>query len=442
MPARAIILDNYLIDHALFLVVLLSLSFFFSGAETALFSLPKVVIERLKQSSAGGKQVAKLLDEPNRLLTVILIGNLATNILISSIIGVWMLRLFESLNYPVYLGTVAAIVTTTIILLLFGEVVPKILAINNAERFALSVSFPLSIFARMLYFPLRALLALTNAFLRLLGISEDQQEAAVTEEELKTLVALSVEEGVLRSSERIMIHRIFEFGDTLVRDVFVPRTEMVRVKFDITVEELTRMMRETGHSRFPVYGKSVDDIRGIVYAKDLFPYFWRRQPHIPISLFIRPAYYVPESKKVRDLLKEFQSGHIHMAIVVDEHGGTVGVVTLEDLVEEVVGEIFDEYDIRKKQVEHLPDGSLRVDARLRLSELSEILDTGIQAPGVDTVGGLIYELLERVPSHNDSVEYDEYRFVVEDMKKRRIRTVLVSPVSTRAGKERDEADLK
>jgi CBS domain containing-hemolysin-like protein len=151
---------------------------------------------------------------------------------------------------------------------------------------------------------------------------------------------------------------------------------------------------------------------------------------------------VPESKKVRDLLKEFQSGHIHMAIVVDEHGGTVGVVTLEDLVEEVVGEIFDEYDIRKKQVEHLPDGSLRVDARLRLSELSEILDTGIQAPGVDTVGGLIYELLERVPSHNDSVEYDEYRFVVEDMKKRRIRTVLVSPVSTRAGKERDEADLK
>lgn len=432
-------MESNAFEHLVFLVVLLSLSFFFSGSETALFSLPRVVIERLKQSSARGRQVADLLDEPNRLLTVILVGNLAINILISSIIGVWVLGFFESLGYSVYLGSIAAICATTVVLLLFGEVAPKTLAINSAERFALSVALPLTAFARIMYFPLSALLAVTDMFLRLFGVSREQADAAVTEEELKTLVALSVDEGVLKSSERLMIHRIFEFEDTLVRDVFVPRTEMVRVKFDITVEELTRIMRETGHSRFPVYGKTVDDIRGIVYAKDLFPYFWRDQLNTPISLFIRPAYYVPETKRVRHLLREFQSGHIHMAIVVDEHGGTLGIVTLEDLVEEVVGEIFDEYDIRKKEVERLPDGTFRVDARLRLDELSEVLDADIDAPGVDTVGGLIYELLERVPIRHEFVEHGGYRFMVEDIKNRRIRTVLVSSVSNAVDRSDEKA---
>ncbi len=416
-------------NHAILLVILLFISFFFSGAETALFSLSRMVVDRLRQSSAGGRLAAQLLDEPNRLLAIILIGNLSTNILISSIIGVWVLRLFESLHYSLYLASFAAIVITTIIILLFGEIVPKILAINNAERFSLSVALPLSLFARIIYLPLWVILSVTNFLLGLFGLKQGESKPPVTEEEVKTLVSLSVEEGILKSTEQLMIHRIFEFGDTLVRDVFIPRTEMIRVKFDITVDELTRTMRETGHSRFPVYGKTVDDIRGIVYAKDLFPYFWRGQLSIPISLFIRPAYYVPETKKVRDLLREFQSGHIHMAIVVDEHGGTSGIVTLEDLVEEVVGEIFDEYDIRKKHFERLPDGTLRVDARMRLTELSEILETPIEVPEVDTVGGLIYELLEHVPARDEAIEHQGYRFVVEDIKNRRIRSVLVSPVS-------------
>lgn len=423
-------MDSIVFDHAVLLAILLLLSFFFSGSETALFSLPRMVIERLKQSGTAGKQVANLLEEPNRLLATILVGNLTVNILISSILGAWIIRLFESLNYPVYLGSVAAIFATTLLLLLFGEVAPKTLAINSAERFALSVIFPLNIFAKIISVPLRILLMIINGFLRLFGIADEERNAIVTEEELKTLVTMSVEEGVLKSSERLMIHRIFEFGDTLVRDVFVPRTEVVRVKYDITVEELSRLMRESGHSRFPVYGKTVDDIRGIVYAKDLFPYFWRGQLNIPISLFIRSACYVPATKKVRDLLREFQNGNIHMAIVVDEHGGTLGIVTLEDLIEEVVGEIFDEYDIRKKQIERLPDGKYRVDARLRLDELSDILNADFNAPEVDTVGGLIYELLERVPTHDEFVEHEGYRFVVEDMKNQRIRTVLISPVSS------------
>jgi CBS domain containing-hemolysin-like protein len=432
-------LDAQFFEHIVLLLILLSLSFFFSGSETALFSLPRVVIERIRQSSASGRQVVNLLEEPNRLLVTILIGNLAMNILISAIVGAWVLRVFEPVPYSVYLGSVTAVALTTTILLLFAEIAPKTLAINNAERFALTVAVPLELFSKAIYPVLRIVLLMTDSFLRLVGVGKAEAEAVMTEEELKTLVAMGEEEGVLKSAERLMIHRIFEFGETLVRDVFVPRTDIVRVRFDITVKQLAAKMRETGHSRFPVYGKTVDDIRGIVYAKDLFPYFRRGQTTIPISLFIRPAYYVPETKMVRDLLREFQSGRIHMAVVVDEHGGTAGLVTLEDLLEEVVGEIFDEYDVKRSRAEKLPDGTLRVDARMRLDELSEILGANVRAPDCDTVGGLVYTLLEHVPAKNEFVEHEGFKFLVEDMRNRRIRTVRVSPGSGPGGNQRGEA---
>jgi CBS domain containing-hemolysin-like protein len=431
-------LETLFVEHVILLLILLSLSFFFSGSETALFSLPRVVVERLRQTSASGKQVASLLEEPNRLLVTILFGNLAANILISAIIGAWVLRMFEPMRYSLYLGSVTAIALTTAILLLFAEIAPKTLAINNPERFALGVAIPLGLFSKAVYPLLRVILLLTDSVLRLLGVRQEGDGTVVTEEGLKTLVAMGEEEGVLKSTERLMIHRIFEFGDTLVRDVFVPRTDMVRVKFDITIEQLTDIMKQTGHSRFPVFGKTVDDIRGTVYAKDLFPYFRRGRTKIPISLFIRPAYYVPETKKVRDLLREFQSGRIHMAIVVDEHGGTSGLVTLEDLVEEVIGEIFDEYDVRKSELEKLPDGTLRVDARLRLDDLSRILGASVRGRDCETVGGLVYELLEHVPAQGEFVEHAGFRFLVEDIKKRRIRTVRVSPVSGPARRSGEE----
>ena len=418
-----------LFETLFLLLILLSLSFFFSGSETAFFSLPRVVAERLKRASAAGGRVAGLLGQPNRLLVTILLGNLAVNILISEIIGVWSLRIFDPLPYSNYIGSLAAILFTTTVLLLFAEIAPKTLAINNAERFALGAAIPLKAFSNAVYPLLRVILFFTDSILRLFGISKGETDSVVTEEDLKTLVAMSEEEGVLESSERLMIHRIIEFGDTLVRDVYVPRTDMVRVRQDITVEQLTTIMKESGHSRFPVYGKTVDDIKGIVYAKDLFPYFWRGQANIPISRFVRPAYYVPETKKVRDLLREFQTGRLHMAVVVGEYGGTKGLVTLEDLIEEVVGEIFDEYDIRESEIERLADGTLRVDARLRLDDLSEALGVNVLEPECDTVGGLIYELLEHVPAPNEWVEHAGFTFRVKEVQDRRIKTVHISSLS-------------
>ncbi len=425
-------MNTQFLEHILLLLILLSLSFFFSGSETAFFSLPRVVIERLRQASAGGKRIAHLLEEPNRLLITILIGNLTVNILISEIIGVWALHIFAPLPYSVYLGSLAAIIFTTTILLVFAEIAPKTLAINNAERFAMGATVPMGIFSKIVYPLLRVILLLTDSVLRLLGIRKGETSSVVTEDDLRMLLAMGEEDGVIESRERLMITRIIEFGDTRVRDVFVPRPDVVRVKNDTTVEQLTTIMKETGHSRFPVYSKTVDDIRGIVYAKDLFPYFWRGQINIPISRFVRPAYYVPESMKVGDLLREFQSGRIHMAVVVGEYGGTAGLVTLEDLIEEIVGEIFDEYDERRSEAERLPDGSLRVDARLRLDDLSEILGAVVQERDCDTVGGLVYELLEHVPSPNEWIEHAGFRFHVEKIKDRRIRSVLIMPVSETA----------
>lgn len=409
------------------MLILLLLSAFFSGSETALFSLPRVVIGRLRRTTGSGKHVAHLLDDPNRLLITILLGNLTFNILFSELVGVQALHIFEPFPYSTYLGSIAAVIVSTGLILLFGEIAPKTFAILNAERFALTVAMPLRLFSQIVLPILRVVLLLNNAILRAFGIDQEESPSISSEEELKTMVELGEEEGVLESSERMMIHKVFEFGDTLVRDVYVPRPEMVRVKSDITVEELTNIMRETGHSRFPVYGDTVDDIKGIVYAKDLFPYFWRGQTNIPISRFLRPAYYVPGTKKVSDLLREFQTGRLHMAIVVGEYGGTRGLVTLEDLVEEVVGEIFDEYDERKMIVERLPDGDYLVDARVRLDELSENLGKTVHLRDCDTVGGLLYELLEHMPSPNESVEYSDFIFSAEELDRHRIRKVRVSP---------------
>ncbi len=418
-----------MVEHIFLLLILLALSFFFSGSETALFSLPRVALDRLKQSSASGRHVANLVAQPNKLLIAILFGNLAANILVSELVGVWALALARPLPYSQYLGSLAAIFVSTTILLLFGEVVPKTIAINNAERYALAVAIPISLFEKAVYPLLRAILFLTNQILAIVGIREGEYKPLFTEEELKSVVDMGAEEGILKSTERLMIHRIFEFGETLVRDVFVPRRDVVRVKSDITVEELTAVMRETGHSRFPVYGKTVDDIKGIVYAKDLLPYFWRGQTKVPISRFIRPAYYVPETKKVNDLLREFQNGHVHMAIVVGEYGGTKGIVTLEDLIEEVVGEIFDEYDERTTEMERLPDGAVRVDASVRLDDLSEFLGVDVRASDCDTVGGLMYNMLERVPEQNEWIEHAGLKFLVEVAEEHRIRSVRIVPAS-------------
>jgi CBS domain containing-hemolysin-like protein len=427
-------LSTRFFENTFLLLILLALSFFFSGSETALFSLPRVVIERLRQGSASGKRIAHMLEDQNRLLITILLGNLAVNILISEMIGVWSLEMFRNFSYSYYIGSIVAILATTGILLVFAEITPKIIAINNAELLAQGASIPLDIFSKIVYPIVRALLLLTNGMLYLMGIRKGAPGPTVTEDELKTIVAMGEEEGVLESSERMMINRIIEFGDTLVRDVYVPRADMVRVRYDTTVEQLSTIMRETGHSRFPVYGRTVDDIKGIVYAKDLFPYFWRGQTRVPISRFVRPPHYVPETMKVYELLTEFQTGRLHMAIVVGEYGGTKGIVTLEDLIEEVVGDIFDEYDVRESLFERQSDGSHIVNAHMKLDDLSDVLGASVRAPGCDTVGGLLYTMLAHVPTPDESVDHAGYRFIVKDMKGRRIRMVHVgSAPATNSG---------
>lgn len=433
-------MSTLLIENFFLLLILLAISFFFSGSETATFSLPRVVVDRLKQTSAGGRRLADLLDRPNQLLVTILLGNLAANILLSEIVGVCAFRLSGSFPYSNYVASVGAILFTTITLLVFAEILPKTIAINNSERFALGITIPLKAFSRVVSPVIHVVLLLTDSVLRLLGAKKGETYSVVTEEELKTLIAMSEEEGVLESQERLMIHRIIEFGDTLVRDVYIPRTDMVSVKHDITIKQLIDRMIKTGHSRFPVRGKTIDDIKGIIYAKDLFNFFRRGQTNISISHFIRPAYYVPDTKKVRDLLREFQGGRLHMAIVVGEYGGTKGLVTLEDLIEEVVGEIFDEYDIKQSEVERLPDGALRVDARLRLDDLSEVLGVNMRAPECDTVGGLIFELLERVPEPEEYIEYEGFRFVVETMEDRTITSVHVQQAPKEASETGEGAE--
>jgi CBS domain containing-hemolysin-like protein len=272
----------------------------------------------------------------------------------------------------------------------------------------------------------RGLIQLANLLLPGRGIKEGP---FVTEEDLRTMANVAAEEEVIEREERKLIHSIFEFGDTVVREVMVPRPDMVAVDADTTIETSIERAIENGYSRIPVYEGSTDNIVGLVYLKDLVSRARGGAGRESVRTALRPAVFVPEQKRVAELLREMQSQQFHMALVVDEYGGTAGIVTLEDLLEEIVGEITDEYDIEEPGVERLPDGSLRVPGGTPIDEVSEAL--GVELPDAewDTVGGLVFNLLGHVPHEAESVRFQDLEFRTERVQGRRIVSVRITPLA-------------
>jgi magnesium and cobalt exporter, CNNM family len=249
-----------------------------------------------------------------------------------------------------------------------------------------------------------------------------------TEEDIRTMADVAAEEKVIEREERRLIHSIFEFGDTVVREVMVPRPDMVGVEADASVDEALEKAINAGYSRLPAYGEGPDDILGLVYLKDII----RRTregtgSHGTLRELVRPAVFVPEQKKVAELLREMQQDKFHMAIVIDEYGGTAGLVTLEDLLEEIVGEIVDEYDVEAPRVERLPDGGLRVAGGTPIDEVNELLEIELPETDWDTVGGLMFNLLGHVPVEGEAVEFQGFEFRAERVQGRRILTVRITP---------------
>ena len=443
---------NLPIGELLVIVLLTLLEGFFVAAEIALVSVRRSRIEQLvDEDRAGARRVRRLLDEPGRFLAVSQLGLTVIGFFASAYAAVSLSEqltgLLRSAGMDPGTASGIALVIVTVLLALFtivfAELVPKTLALANSERFAIALSLPIDLLARALGPVIALLTGVTNWITRLFG-AEVSTEAQITAEELRLIVERGGEQGVLEAEEEQMINAVIELGTRRVHEVMVPRIAMVTLDTNATIGDAIDTIVEEGHSRIPVYEETVDEIVGIVYAKDLLPFLKSGAPEPPpLRSLLRTPVLVPESMTVDDLLHELQRRKVHIAIVLDEYGGTAGLVTIEDLLEEIVGEIQDEYDEEEPMIVRISDDEARIDGRASVDDLAELFETQVPQEDedeYDTVGGLIYHRIGGVPKPGDQVSVDGLTLTVETTDGRRVSKVLVVRAREEGPPEDDEAD--
>ena len=414
--------DSHLGLRIALLVVFILCSAFFSASETALFSANRVTLrQRRAQGDRRARTAYTLLNQASELLTTLLAGNTMANVGASVVATSIALDLVGRRS-----GEWVAFLGTTIIVLIIAEIAPKTLAVRHADRLALVIAGPITALMHLFTPLIRVLSLIGTALVRPFGGHITPRAPLVTEEQLRFLVEVSEEEGVIEEEEREMIHSIFEFGDTVVREVMRPRVDIVAVPTEATVNGAIGLMAEHGHSRLPVFEGAIDHIVGVVYMRDLIPALRQGRLDQPVADVKRPAFFVPETKKVDDLFKEMQQKKISMAIVLDEFGGTAGLVTVEDLLEEIVGEIQDEYDLEEKPIQLLDANTALVNARIHIDEVNDLLGTRLPRDEVDTVAGLVYSLFGRVPAPGEKVTLPGVELRVEKTLGQRITRVRIT----------------
>ena len=403
------------------LLVLIVFSAFFSASETALFAANRVVLRQRRAQGDRRAAIANaLLSQAGDLLTTLLAGNTLSNV------GVSVVATSIAFSLMGRGGEWAAFLATALVLLIIAEIAPKTLAARYADRFVLVVAGPIGTLMRIFTPLIRVLSLVAAALIRPFGGHITPRAPLVTEEQLRFLVQLGEEEGVIEQEEREMIHSVFEFGDTVVREVMRPRVDISAVPADATLNRALALMTERGHSRLPVYEGTIDHVLGVVYMRDLIPALRHGRLDQPVSELKRPPFFVPESKKVDELFKEMQQKKVSMAIVLDEYGGTAGLVTVEDLLEEIVGEIQDEYDLEEKPIQLVDDRTAVVNARIHLDEVGELLGVRLPQDEVDTVAGLVYSLFGRVPTPGETIALPGIELRVEKTLGQRITRVRIT----------------
>jgi putative hemolysin len=412
-------LGSYTIE-IIVLIILLGISGFFSMSETGLMALSKIRTRHMVDEGVkGAKTLEKLLDDPSRLLGAILIGNNIANIGASALATSIAVKSFGE-------GSVGIVtIIMTVLVLIFGEITPKSIAKQNSEKVALAVVKPISFLVKV-FKPLVSIFTyISNFFIKLLGGDPEATQPFITEEELKTMVGVSEEEGVLEGVEKEIIFNVFEFADTQVKDVMVQRVDVISLDINSTYEEVIKIVKEEQFSRIPVYNENIDNIVGILNVKDLIIGL-NQNENFNISDYIREPYYTFEYKKIINLFSEMKKTRNHMAVVLDEYGGTVGIATIEDLIEEIVGEIEDEYDeYKNNDIEVIKEDEYIVDGSARLDHISELIGVRMESLEFDSVGGLIIEELGRFPGNKEEILYNNIRFVVEEIDKNRIKKVRI-----------------
>lgn len=419
----------------LLILVLVLVNAFFAASEMAIVSLNKnKVISLAEEGSIKAKYLLKLLREPSKFLATIQVGITLAGFLASASaatnISKRLSYVLQKLNLPG--SDEIAVVVITILLsyvtLVFGELFPKRIALQKSEQIAMLAVKPILFISKIASPFVKMLTASTNVLVKIFGLNLDKLEEKVSEEEIRSMIKVGEENGVINEIEKDMIDSIFRFDDTLAKEIMTPRTNVFALELNTPIEEQLNRISEEQYSRIPVYENDIDNVVGVLYMKDLFIQLKNNDiRNINIKNLLRTAYFVPETKNIDALFRELQSTKNHMAILIDEYGGFSGIVTIEDLIEEVMGNIFDEYDDNTDYIKKIDTNTYLINGLIPIDEVNENLNINLPSDDIDTIGGFVVTLLGTIPKEDDdsTVEYNNLKFKIEKVNEKRIEELKV-----------------
>ncbi len=408
------------VSRLVLLIVLLFLSAVFSSMETSMVSINQMRLRNLVEE--GDKRASiliKILANKSRMLSAILIGNNIVNLSASSLATTLAIDLFGN----TYVGIATGILT--VLILIFGEITPKTMATQKAESMALGYARILWALMTVLRPVIFIINKLSNVVLRILGIDPNAKTDTITESELRTILDVSHEEGVIEQEEKFMINNVVDFGDSLAKDIMIPRIDMVSINVNASFDELIELFRDCMFTRIPVYEETNDNVIGILNVKDIL-FYNNNADDFSVKNFIRQPYYTFEHKNTSELFMEMRREFVNISIVLDEYGATAGLITMEDLLEEIVGEIRDEYDEDEKDsIVKISDYEYIVEGSMKLSDINDVIDADFESEDYDSIGGLIIGELDKLPSVGDTAEYEGIKLIVDELDRNRIQHVKI-----------------
>ena len=401
------------------IIILLALSAFFSSAETAYTTINRIRLRTLiEEGNTAAKRVERIIHNPGKMLSAILIGNNIVNLSASSLMTIFSTNVFGSRSVGAATGVL------TLLVLIFGEISPKTMASGHAERIALLYSVPVSALIWLLTPVIFIVNVLSRGLMLLLRIDPDKKNGNFTTNELRTIMEVSHEEGVLENEEKVMINNVFDFGDTQAKDIMIPRADMVFANIDDSYDDLLEIFKKEMFTRLPVYENTTDNVIGIINMKDLLLHEGPKED-FHIRNILREAHFTYEYKKISELMLEMKDYSVNFTIVLDEYGSTAGLITFEDLLEEIVGEIRDEYDSAEEElIQQVGPNEYIIEGSMKLDDINDALELSLDSEDYDSIGGLIIELLDHLPQVGESVTTaDGIRLVVDSLDKNRIEKV-------------------
>lgn len=432
--------EKFLIEEIGIIILLIIVNAFFAAAEISIISLKEINIE--KRASEGDKKAKLLLNiikEPSKFLATIQVGITLTSFFTSASAAVGLSNGFKiflqntNISFLVNNSSRIAFISVTIVIsffsLLFGELIPKRIALAKVDFIAdksIGIIHIINVISKPI---VEALTACTNFFVRLILGKDSNKEEDITEEEIRMMINVGEEKGIFQAMETKMINSIFEFDDTTVVDIMTPRPDVIALDIESDFQETIKVITEEKYSRIPVYKENIDNIVGILYSKDIIDYMAFKKDHTKFDLknFIKEPLFVIEYKKIDELLKDMQKRNIHICIVIDEYGSTAGIATIEDMLEEIVGNIYDEYDEKEDEIHKIKEGEFEIDAGISMIELNKLLQTDYEE-NYDTVSGLILDRIGRLPKEGENIIIENFNFKILSVKKRRIKKILVTKI--------------